>query len=267
MLAYATNGYNPIQPAFENNTVDYVEKYIPSKTDEYLNLLFYQFSLQDGTSDKLSLVPDLCIDIVFVCNPNKPKGYLCGSLSECKDVLFQTGYDYFGVRLLPEHSIMDTQFLLGQLMDNKIPFSEIWNHRIEIVDAIANASSFQERISIVEQEIIPHLSELKHFSLIVSYCMRKLYESNGQISINALAEEVGYSERYIRKNFEKFIGVSPKLVARIIRFQQALKLIGTSSSNMLDIVEQCGYYDYSHLFYELKEFNFNFRYLKGQEEK
>ena len=81
-----------------------------------------------------------------------------------------------------------------------------------------------------------------------------IHLTNGQIAINKLSKQNFTSVRQLERNFKKFIGLSPKEYANIIRFQYALGLIKNSEKkrSLLEIAFECGYYDHSHLTNEIK---------------
>ncbi|QHS58405.1 helix-turn-helix transcriptional regulator [Chitinophaga agri] len=78
--------------------------------------------------------------------------------------------------------------------------------------------------------------------------------SKGTISVYDLAKKNFITVRQLERNFKKFIGLSPKEYAGIIRFQHALSLIKDSKQtrSLFDIALECGYYDHSHLSLEIK---------------
>jgi AraC-like DNA-binding protein len=75
--------------------------------------------------------------------------------------------------------------------------------------------------------------------------------------MNQLANEIGYSTRYLRKQFETHIGISPKLFSKIIRFQCSLNmLLNNNHYTVNDVIYENGYYDQSHLINEFKDFGY-----------
>ena len=69
-----------------------------------------------------------------------------------------------------------------------------------------------------------------------------------------LAAELGWSRRHLAARFRDEVGVSPKALARLLRFERALELLGTRT--LADIAYECGYYDQAH-------FNRDFRAFAG----
>lgn len=60
------------------------------------------------------------------------------------------------------------------------------------------------------------------------------------------------SERQYRRRFRERVGVGPKLLARIQRFQQALRRVGTMP--LAAVAAECGYADQSHLVRDFRQF-------------
>ncbi|NTV78889.1 MAG: AraC family transcriptional regulator, partial [Clostridiales bacterium] len=64
-----------------------------------------------------------------------------------------------------------------------------------------------------------------------------------------------YTARYVQKVFVEYIGISPKLFSRVIRFQKSLDYIFSNTSlDIYQMVYELGYYDHAHFIHEFKEF-------------
>lgn len=62
-----------------------------------------------------------------------------------------------------------------------------------------------------------------------------------------LATAAGVSQKHLISLFDRHVGLTPKALARIFRFQQVLQRIEASTEiDWLQIVADCGYYDQSH---------------------
>ena len=72
-------------------------------------------------------------------------------------------------------------------------------------------------------------------------------------SVYAVAEELGVSERQLRRVFRETVGVSPKAFARIARFQRALGAAREEArAGWASIAAGAGYYDQAHLIAEFR---------------
>lgn len=88
----------------------------------------------------------------------------------------------------------------------------------------------------------------------VARAWQRLSETSGRLKIGSLADELGFSRQVLVARFREQIGLPPKTMARILRFQRAMGLI--ESDQRLDfsaIAHECGYYDQAHLNREFLE--------------
>lgn len=84
--------------------------------------------------------------------------------------------------------------------------------------------------------------------------LRLIFSTNGMVSVSEMATAAGISERQLERLFKRYIGLSPKYYARIIRFNYIFQLIQGNQSTWADIVYQSGYYDQSHFIRNFKAF-------------
>ena len=83
----------------------------------------------------------------------------------------------------------------------------------------------------------------------LQHCWEALVASGGQLSVNQLASDMGYSRQHLGRRFSEEFGLSPKLAARIVRFERARRMLQARASTaaMAAVAASCGYYDQSHL--------------------
>jgi AraC-like DNA-binding protein len=77
---------------------------------------------------------------------------------------------------------------------------------------------------------------------------RLLESSHGTVAVADVASHVGWSRRHLTKSFDHEFGFSPKVAARVIRFERARRLLqATDRPSIATVAADCGYYDQSHL--------------------
>jgi AraC-like DNA-binding protein len=81
-----------------------------------------------------------------------------------------------------------------------------------------------------------------------------LFDSNGKAGIKELCAAGNKSERQLQRLFKKYVGLSPKYYARIIRFNYIFQLIKEKERSWAEIVYESGYYDQSHFIRNFKAF-------------
>jgi len=75
----------------------------------------------------------------------------------------------------------------------------------------------------------------------------RLVQTGGRVSIGTLVDEVGFSQRHLIGQFREQIGLSPKTLARVLRFGRAIRMIKDGGRpNLAAVAQDCGYYDQAH---------------------
>jgi AraC-like DNA-binding protein len=124
--------------------------------------------------------------------------------------------------------------------------------RLEAV--IANAESFQQKLALIIQFLLQTFRESEP-DQIFDYCVEKISSSKGRVTIKELEKQTGYSSRWLNMKFENNIGISPKNLASIIRFQQYYKAYATNALCFIQQKEFYNYYyDQSHFIKDFKRF-------------
>jgi AraC-like DNA-binding protein len=124
----------------------------------------------------------------------------------------------------------------------------------EIQERISNAESLEMKIKYLQDFLLSMFRQTES-DLIVEYCVRKIMHTKGGISIAALEKQTGYSSRWLNMKFLEKIGISPKNLCSITRFQffyQALAQNTNRKFTQNDFHQL--YYDQAHFIKEFKRF-------------
>lgn len=83
-----------------------------------------------------------------------------------------------------------------------------------------------------------------------------LRASGGRASVSDLADAAGVSERQVERLFARHLGIPPKMVGRIVRFQGALRsLMADPGCPLGEIAAGAGYYDQAHFIRDFRLFS------------
>lgn len=113
----------------------------------------------------------------------------------------------------------------------------------DLHDRLASSSQWQRSFELVAEalhriERVPDLRLLWAWDVIA--------HSHGQLSIEELATQTGWSRRHLADRFATHFGVTPKVAARLRRFERASSLL-QGGAPAARVAAACGYYDQSHM--------------------
>ena len=87
----------------------------------------------------------------------------------------------------------------------------------------------------------------------VGAVVRMIRTRHGVLSFAEESEQLGLSLRSLLRLFREHVGVSPKVLARIARFQRVFSTVRDEPRNFARVAAACGYADQSHLVREFRE--------------
>lgn len=90
----------------------------------------------------------------------------------------------------------------------------------ELQIRVAEAHGVQGKVEAIQAFLISALSRNRRESLAADHAVREIERSAGRLSIDALSKRMGYTRRHLDREFSEHVGLSPKTIANIIRFQR-----------------------------------------------
>lgn len=147
-----------------------------------------------------------------------------------------------------------------------LPFDEIVDQVVDLAsyekpikslhDDVAKLASNDDRLNFIQIFLKNRLQRESQEDIYVREACRFITQSDGEYSVAELVKRIGFSERQLERKFKKQVGLSPKMLSRIIRFQKILQLAQTSKSmSLVQASASCGYYDQSHFIRDFIKFS------------
>jgi AraC-like DNA-binding protein len=217
-------------------------------------------------SPALTLIFTLDDPVVLAAHPNPaqpPGSYetLLGGLHTAPAIITHEGRQsgiQLGLSPLGARALLGVP--AGELAEIDVHADEVLGPlSLEIQDRLRTAAGWPERFAILDEVLLAragHAGGPGDASTAVgpevSYAWRRLVQSRGGVSVRDLAAETGWGERHLRARFRAEIGLAPKAVARVIRFDRARRLIQRRAAAgealcLADLAADCGYFDQAHL--------------------
>jgi AraC-like DNA-binding protein len=156
--------------------------------------------------------------------------------------------------------------ILGARLFLARPLRELRNRAVELDDVFGrdarrlvaelyDAASWDARFAILDRELAARIRRARLPSAAVLCAWSRLTSSHGQVSISAIVTEVGCSQKHLIAQFREEIGLSPKTLARVLRFGRAVQIIKEGGGGRLaEIAQDCGYYDQAHFSRDFRAF-------------
>lgn len=138
---------------------------------------------------------------------------------------------------------------MHELAETTVPFEELLP--ADLVGRLEDAA-WDERFGLLDDLFARRLLDVPAASPGVVWAWERLRETHGQARVTSLAEELGWSRKRLVARFREQIGLPPKAVARLLRFERARTLAGSMSWGELAIA--CGFADQPHLISEFRAF-------------
>ncbi len=115
--------------------------------------------------------------------------------------------------------------------------------------------ALQEKISFTEQVLRKRLSDVRE-NAVVNNTIQNILLNKGSLGIANLAKESFVSTRQLERLFHEYVGITPKKLSNLIRYQFLWRdVLAESDFDVLSAVHKYGYIDQSHLLREFKRYH------------
>ena len=142
---------------------------------------------------------------------------------------------------------------MGELANGGADLADLLDDADELAERLYETAGWPARLALLEAYIERRVAEAPPAPREIEWSWQRLLGSGGAVPVASLAEEVGWSRRHLAARFREHVGLPPKALARILRFERAaerLRLGADLSEAALD----SGYYDQAHFNRDFKAF-------------
>jgi AraC-like DNA-binding protein len=121
----------------------------------------------------------------------------------------------------------------------------------ELAGRLEAAPHWAARFAVLDDLLTAWLRPGRQADPTASRGWQRLQHAGGLVTVGGLAAELGVGRRRLETGFGREIGLTPKTVARIARFQQAVRVLAVPSGT-LAAAAACGYADQPHFNREIR---------------
>ena len=211
------------------------------------------------------ILPDGCIELILNfgerfsqhCDETRklqPRNFLVGQMRGPIMISPSGPVQLIGIRFHPGGTLPFLCVPLHELTDHVVELGSLSSGlERDLLLVTSESQSLPEKIRALETFLTGRLTNSEQDPRLMKIAAR-IVDSRGLIAVDELADDAGISSRQLERRFLREIGVGPKLLGRIIRFQQVFRAVEQGNSAWAEIAIECGYYDQAHLIRDFNQF-------------
>jgi AraC-like DNA-binding protein len=196
------------------------------------------FVARDAVTQRV--LPDGCVDVIFDCTDAHAFGV--GAMTSPLVLQSARGPEMLGVRFRPGRGADFFGMPLAELTDTRI--------ELPLLDA---AQVADRRIAAIEELLLRRLA-IAERDARVDAAVARIEAARGAIAVDDVARFAGMTRQHLRRRFLERVGISPKMFARVVRFQSVLaNAANADAAEWAGVAAEHGYADQSHLIADFRE--------------
>jgi len=226
---------------------------------------------KDYSSNYLSsevILPDGCVDFVFQAQGSKlylqtdgrsiylADNFLIG-LQKDPIRLFSKGKSItYGIRFFAYGVYPFLKIPLNKLQKSTFDLDDLFGNELSKITEKVKNLPIQQVFEEFEKFLFSRLSTFKKDIQSVEAATQVLFQTRGFADIARLAIDLNLSTRSLERKFDETVGLSPKSLARVIRFDHIKnELILKPQTPLTALSFRFGYFDQAHFIHDFKQFS------------
>jgi AraC-like DNA-binding protein len=166
---------------------------------------------------------------------------------------------FIGIEFFPHAAFTLFGIPMHETVDEKIFDSEVlfgrWGKQTR--EVLCNLEELGAKVAFIQDKLVKLSRAGQGSNGVVEFCVNALKLAHGRMPIKELEQKTGYSRRYLDILFRQRVGLPPKVLAGIFRFQMLYRKWAEGLS--YDLLKESAY-DY---YYDQAHFSKEFRRMTG----
>lgn len=152
-----------------------------------------------------------------------------------------------------------------------LPMHEIANRTVDLsdllgspgaglIDQLRHADDWRRRFDLLDSFLLVRIMDRVPLANDIAWALQQLQRSHGRVAIGRLADDLSISRKRLINRFHEQIGLPPKTIGRIYRFNRMLAHLqrpvskGGGRPSLAELADACGYYDQAHFNRDFRDF-------------
>jgi AraC-like DNA-binding protein len=188
---------------------------------------------------------------------DQPGALIAGPRSRVQVIDTEQQTEIMGVHLRPGGMRYLSAVPAHEFADRDVPLENLWGRWAgDLREQLMVASTPKEKVLALERLLAERFCPERRPHRAVAAALPRLEPGGAPLKQAELAADLGLSARRFIEVFTSSVGLTPKVYARIRRFQKALRTIhGAGDLDWADLAFDCGWYDQAHMIRDFKEFS------------
>jgi AraC-like DNA-binding protein len=159
-----------------------------------------------------------------------------------------------GARFHPGGAYPFLDVPVSELNDDVVELESVWGAAAaQLRERLLAAASIEKRFELLERALVRRAGARIEIDPGLAFVLGKLRQDPGGASIRDLADGIGMTQKRLVRTFEEKVGLKPKTLARVLRFQNVLLRIERESRvSWSFLAGEAGYYDQAHFIREFE---------------
>jgi AraC-like DNA-binding protein len=217
------------------------------------------------TSPAERILPDGCVELILNFGDRflqhmederklQPRHFLVGEMTGPILISPCGAVELLGIRFQPGGTCPFVDVPAHEVTDRLVDLGGV-SGKLEqgLLRSCAEAQTLAEKVAAADAFLVSSVIERKYDSQLLALAAT-IINRRGLVSVDQLASDAGVSNRQLERRFQHEVGISPKLLARIVRFQQVFRAVEQCNAAWADVAVECGYYDQAHLIRDFNQF-------------
>lgn len=219
----------------------------PMSLSAYISNINITFPTKNIMSDSFTAIPCGCASLAVEMDRSRSfaklegpatKPVVVGSRANELDMLVTIEFRPAGLYAL-------TGISQSELVDESIPFAAVDSRLSKLLcEVVEKSGSAEALVAGLDVLLLRNMDAGSNPQLQAA--LGHIIGSAGSTAVKDLSGDVYYSERHLNRIFKRYVGVSAKSLSRIVRINNAFRLLKKPSASVAIVSDLLGFHDRSH---------------------
>jgi AraC-like DNA-binding protein len=212
------------------------------------------------------ITPDGCVELIFnfgspylllTTNPptELPTAFIVGFQHTTPPIRLHGTVKVVAARLFAWAALALLQDNVDTRTNAVTPLGPGWAALLERLKSAVSQARYEEAAKALEEFLVQRERLRTSHPKLIQTAARLLHDTGGEYRVADLADDCRASARQIERGFQRVVGTTPKVFARVLRFDKAQRrLMFDPDADLTELAHECGYSDQAHFIKEFKVF-------------